>query len=293
MQGQRDLELGIQQMTEKRTGNVVMDHFLSSIREVNDALEKISKNIEDIERFHRQALTAVTLEEATRLSRLIDELVNRTNNGAQQIRRTLKSLTVETDDLKQSGEITPSDLRLRANQQNRYAKKFMAIMNKFQTMQTTYQAKYRQQLERQYLIVKPTATREELDRLTQSSSSDATSMMNQQIFAMANKAQAQKTLAEMKERHQDIVAIEKSLRELHQMFVDMAMIVEQQGETLDKIEDHISNTMEYTETAAIEMRGAVSRQRGLQKKKWILLIICIIILAVVAIVLATSIPGKS
>jgi t-SNARE complex subunit (syntaxin) len=108
---------------------------------------------------------------------------------------------------------------------------------------------------------------------------------------MANKAQAQKTLAEMKERHHDIQSIEKSIKELHQMFVDMAIIVEQQGEMIDKVEDHVSNVLEYTEHAAGEMRQAVVKQRGIQKKKWILIIICIVLLIVIGLALWLSLSG--
>jgi t-SNARE complex subunit (syntaxin) len=165
----------------------------------------------------------------------------------------------------------------------------MAVMSKFQSMQSLYQGKYRQQLERQYLIVKPQATKEELDRLTHGGSADATVLLNQQIFSMANRAQAAKQLAEMQERHHDIISIEKSIRELHQMFVDMAIIVEQQGELIDKVEDHVANTAEYTEHAAQEMRQAVIRQRGVQKKKWIILIILVILLTIIGLVIYFSI----
>lgn len=167
-----DLEMGVISSTNPT------DRFLSSIEEVKVRLEKINKSIGDIEHLHRQALNAVNMDEATRLGRLIDELVKRNNADAQFVRRTLKDLTGETESLKSTGAVTSSDLRIRATQQSRYAKKFMETMNKFQSMQTIYQGKYRQQLERQYLIVRPTANREELDRLTHSA--DATAMMNQQ-----------------------------------------------------------------------------------------------------------------
>lgn len=263
-----------------------MEAFLKTIDEIRKRMERINKAIGDIEYHHRLVLNAVNVEEATRLGRIIDELVARTNKEAQFIRRTLKELTAETETMKEAQSLSPSDIRIRSNQQARYAKKFMATMNKFQAMQTTYQAKYRQALERQYLIVKPSAGREELDRLT--TASEGTTLLNQQIFSMANRAQAQKQLAEMKERHHDIVAIERSIRELHQMFVDMAIIVEQQGELIDKVEDHVANTVEYTEHAAQEMRQAVVRQKSIQKKKWIIACICVILLAVVALVLYLS-----
>ena len=269
-----------------------MERFFSTIGDLKKRLERINKAINDIEHNHRLVLNAINVEEATRLGRVIEELVRRTNNEAQFIRGTLKGLAAETEELRGSRAASPSDLRIRLNQESRWAKKFMAAMNKFQVTQQTYQNKYRAQLERQYLIVKPQSTREELDRLTHST--DATQLLNMQIFSMANRAQAQRQLDEMRERHHDIVAIEESLRQLHQMFVDMAIIVENQGEIIDKVEEHVSGTVEYTEHAAQEMRQAVVKQRGIQKKKWILIIVCVVLLLIIGLVIWLSVwtPGS-
>lgn len=40
--------------------------------------------------------------------------------------------------------------------------------------------------------------------------------------------QARQTLADIEARHEDIIKLENSIRELHDMFMDMAMLVESQ-----------------------------------------------------------------
>ena len=40
--------------------------------------------------------------------------------------------------------------------------------------------------------------------------------------------QAKQTLADIEARHSDIIKLENSIRELHDMFMDMAMLVESQ-----------------------------------------------------------------
>lgn len=54
--------------------------------------------------------------------------------------------------------------------------------------------------------------------------------------------QIQDTVAEIQERHEAVVGLEKSLMELHQIFLDMAVLVEAQGEMLDNIEKQVSAT---------------------------------------------------
>ncbi len=41
-------------------------------------------------------------------------------------------------------------------------------------------------------------------------------------------AQAKQTLADIEARHADIIKLETSIKELHDMFMDMAMLVESQ-----------------------------------------------------------------
>lgn len=45
--------------------------------------------------------------------------------------------------------------------------------------------------------------------------------------------QARQTLADIEARHADIIKLENSIRELHDMFMDMAMLVENQVHILN------------------------------------------------------------
>jgi t-SNARE complex subunit (syntaxin) len=45
---------------------------------------------------------------------------------------------------------------------------------------------------------------------------------------MMDTAQAKQTLADIEARHADIIKLETSIKELHDMFMDMAMLVESQ-----------------------------------------------------------------
>jgi hypothetical protein len=50
------------------------------------------------------------------------------------------------------------------------------------------------------------------------------------------------TLAEIQERSRAVKDLEASLLELHQVFLDMAVLVEAQGEMLDNIEKQVGTT---------------------------------------------------
>lgn len=71
-----------------------------------------------------------------------------------------------------------------------------------------------------------------------------------QLLKSNRSGQAQSVLSQVQTRHDDIKRIEKTLLELHQLFVDMQTLVEHQGNTLTEIEDH-------AETAAGDIEKGV------------------------------------
>lgn len=56
--------------------------------------------------------------------------------------------------------------------------------------------------------------------------------------------------------------IEKSILELNQLFVEMATLVEQQGDLVNQIESHVDKAAQYTEQAAGEMKVALQHQKS-------------------------------
>ncbi|ENN79159.1 hypothetical protein YQE_04345, partial [Dendroctonus ponderosae] len=72
--------------------------------------------------------------------------------------------------------------------------------------------------------------------------------------------QAKQTLADIEARHADIIKLENSIRELHDMFMDMAMLVENQGEMIDRIEFHVEHAVDYVQTATQDTKKALRYQ---------------------------------
>jgi hypothetical protein len=54
------------------------------------------------------------------------------------------------------------------------------------------------------------------------------------------RGQILETIREIQERHDTVKEIEKNLLELHQIFLDMAVLVEAQGEQLNDIESQVT-----------------------------------------------------
>ncbi|VDM20986.1 unnamed protein product [Hydatigera taeniaeformis] len=91
---------------------------------------------------------------------------------------------------------------------------------------------------------------------------------NPQIFTqsiLADTQLARQTLSEIEARHQDIIKLEQSIKELHDMFQDLATLVDSQQETIDKIEYNVDQAKDYIETAKTDVEKAVVYQKKSRK----------------------------
>lgn len=78
-----------------------------------------------------------------------------------------------------------------------------------------------------------------------------------------------------------MIALEASIAELHQMFLDFAMLTEQQGELLDQIEQQVKNATDYIDDANANMTQAIEYQKQIRHKQCCLLTIVIVIIGII------------
>ena len=81
------------------------------------------------------------------------------------------------------------------------------------------------------------------------------------------------------------------MAELHQMFLDFALLTEKQGELLDQIEHQVKEASDYIEAGNTELVQAIELQKSIRYKQCLLAIIVLIILGIVAGVIAAKVSG--
>lgn len=72
------------------------------------------------------------------------------------------------------------------------------------------------------------------------------------------------------------------------MFLDVSLMVSQQGEYIGRVSEYVEHTAGYTTAAAETMRKTVVTKRGVQRKKWILIAILIAAIVAIAIILGVT-----
>ncbi|XP_013180569.1 PREDICTED: syntaxin-1A isoform X6 [Papilio xuthus] len=173
---------------------------------------------------------------------------------ANKVRGKLKHIEQNIEQEEHSNK-SSADLRIRKTQHSTLSRKFVEVMTEYNRTQTDYRDRCKNRILRQLEITGRATTDDELEAMLEQ---DNPAVFTQGIIMETQ--QAKQTLADIEARHADIIKLETSIRELHDMFMDMAMLVESQGEMIDRIEYHVEHAVDYVQTATQDTKKALKYQ---------------------------------
>ncbi|XP_009708121.1 PREDICTED: syntaxin-1A [Cariama cristata] len=235
---------------------------------------------EQLNRFEQQILTVSPTHPCLFFSfspetkEELEELMSDIKKTANKVRSKLKSIE-QSIEQEEGLNRSSADLRIRKTQHSTLSRKFVEVMSEYNATQTDYRERCKGRIQRQLEITGRTTTSEELEDMLESG--------NPAIFSsgiIMDSNITKQALNEIETRHSEIIKLENSIRELHDMFMDMAMLVESQGEMIDRIEYNVEHSVDYVERAVSDTKKAVKYQSKARRKK-IMIIICCVILGIV------------
>ncbi|NXO56312.1 STX3 protein, partial [Aramus guarauna] len=206
------------------------------IEETRQNIDKISENVEEAKKLYSIILSAPIPEQKTKDD--LEQLTAEIKKMANSVRNKLKSMerNIEQDEARSS-----ADLRIRKSQHSVLSRKFVDVMTKYNEAQVDFRERSKGRIQRQLEISacppphrpRPLCLR-----------GGACSHRPRPICEQA--------LSEIEGRHKDIVRLESSIKELHDMFVDIAMLVENQN--------NMDQSVGFVERAVADTKKAVKYQ---------------------------------
>lgn len=252
------------------TGNAqYMEEFFEQVEEIRGSVDIIANNVEEVKKKHSAILSNPVNDQKTKEE--LDELMAVIKRAANKVRGKLKLIENAIDHDEQGAG--NADLRIRKTQHSTLSRRFVEVMTDYNKTQTDYRERCKGRIQRQLDIAGKQVGDEDLEEMIESG--------NPGVFTqgiITDTQQAKQTLADIEARHNDIMKLESSIRELHDMFMDMAMLVESQGEMVDRIEYNVEHAKEFVDRAVADTKKAVQYQSKARRKK-----ICILVTGVILI----------
>ncbi|WVF67089.1 hypothetical protein IAT40_001834 [Kwoniella sp. CBS 6097] len=254
-------------MNPAGAGGAAGGDFWSELTTTNTLLGQLQEQIQAVRSAHQSSLTSTDPQAAAYASQLNDQARNQREECKIQIKKLYK--------------LAKGD-RAQKTQAEGVKTRFQSLLQEHQVIEKEFRGKVKARAERQYRIVNPQATEEEVRQVTES---DNPQVFTQALLNSNRYGAAKSAYREVQERHAEIQKIEKTLTELAQMFSEMAMLVEQQDETIVNVETQAQGVDNDIKQGYEQTSKAVEHAKKARRKKWICFFIFLAIIAILALVL--------
>lgn len=255
--------------------------ILNECRAIDHGIDDIERKLESLKMLQQRALDDPDASATSSTNRQLDDLSAEIMTGYRGLLQRIKTLKAmpESGSPKNAPQLGKVDRRLKAT------------VNMHQNVESTFRKRTQEQMARQYKIVRPEASDEEVREAVEDTRS-------QQIFSQAmlqsdRRGQATSALNAVEGRHQAIQKIERQIIELAQLFQDMEELVVAQEDMVVDIEQKGEDVAEHMDKGTQEIGTAIKTARSRNKKKWICLGIAVaIIIIIVIVVVITQLVNK-
>ncbi|KAL3936266.1 MAG: hypothetical protein SGARI_002630 [Bacillariaceae sp.] len=268
---------------EGDSGGSMMKAFFRRMETIQSNIEIVKKATKTINKLREEVLTSVSIDREKKTSAKLQKLVMNTNKMIKVNIALLQQLKDDTTAMvkpKQT-ETEKQEIAVRKNVVAACSQQLKDEATLYRQAQEEYKHDIESKMKRQIKIADPTITNDALDSIMIASSGDDVDAFLQQKV-LQNKAGAnseiQTAYHRVKTKCEDLFALETSVRQLHQMFLDLALLTELQGETLDKIEFHVQQGADTVEAANEDLAGAIEYQKKVRKKQAFLILIGAIVI---------------
>lgn len=268
----------------QRTGEMTV--FFSHVEYLQTTIYSIGQAAGRIDALNEQYRMATTASRETEISSELEPVLARTNSDARRSKEILGLLREDNSRAAAVlGNNAAGDLRIRENLVNTLTRRFVAHIKLYQNAQKNYRADIKDKVRRQVQAVQPEATEEQIDAVMQPGGEGVEGLIRKTMLTGVADP-IKNAYSNVAERYNDVLTLEASVAELHQMFLDFALLVEHQGEMLDQIEHQVKKSTDYVYQGNANLLSSIEIQKRTRSKQCKIIII---IAAIVGIVVSINI----
>ncbi|XP_071692241.1 syntaxin-112-like [Rutidosis leptorrhynchoides] len=260
---ERDIELGFQEPKMSPSDVTHLSIFFQEVDAIKSTMEEITQLLLDLQTLNEEIKSAHSAKIIRGLRDQMESDMIAVLRKANVVRARLECLESSTT----HKENTAVE-RARVSVTNGLIVKLKKMMNDFQELRNKIVSDHEEYLKRRFYNETGEYPKEGLIE---------TMVSGKQELVMENK-----------EMHEAVMDIKRSLNKLHQVFLDMAVLIETQGEKLDDIEDKVAKAASFVSGGTNSMFYA-KQMKDKQRNHWV----CLVSIVVVIICLVCIIAGLS
>eukprot|EP01017_Pseudomicrothorax_dubius_P013049 TRINITY_DN15615_c0_g1_i2.p1 TRINITY_DN15615_c0_g1~~TRINITY_DN15615_c0_g1_i2.p1 ORF type:complete len:314 (+),score=82.63 TRINITY_DN15615_c0_g1_i2:80-1021(+) len=271
-------------MKETDRGESFMPDFMSRTRDVQSYLEAIRSNNQEMLNLKERHRACTLPEQEKRISQQLKQLIDANGETCTAAKDVLEFISEEVEQAKKIAPGEP-ETRMKINTHTALMTKFRELLKETQTVQIDTKSSIKQKIVRQARLIDENLTDRQIEEICQDPEG-ASRLVASKMFGQGH-TRLQNAVSDIQDKYRDIQRLEASVAVVHQMFVDLALLVHAQGEALDNIELNIDQAHNYVNKGERKLQEAKEYHQSSRKKLCCLAVIGIIVLVAIVVPIAS------
>lgn len=262
-----------------------MKLFFKEVEEVKRNISSISDATHRISELGSEQEFATEQKEEKRCAGEIEKKLTEVNRLAAETKTTLEGLKKKHGEkTAQQTQKDPED-RICENLLATLTRKFVDVIKDYQNIQLKYKTGIQKKSKRLIKAAQPEIEDGEIDKYLHDGGDI------REVILMNKSEEIRSAFNNASEKYQGVLKIEKNMKELHEMFVELAMYVEDQSELLELIETQVMSAQDHIDVAIEETAKASKYALSARKKQACCCMLVLIVLVVIIVILVLQSNG--
>nr|XP_004540178.2 syntaxin-11 [Maylandia zebra]XP_004540179.2 syntaxin-11 [Maylandia zebra] len=230
-------------------GEDMMDGIYKDAQAMRKEIQLLRMDVKRLGKQNTRFLTSV--RRISSIKRDSNALGRDIKARGESIYKKLEKMGKLSKELEEDHGVTSALARMVRSQYVSLTSAFHSAMSEYNEAEMAQRENCKTRIQRQAEIMGKEVTREQIDEMTE------TGKWN--VFSdnlLLEGRTARSALNEIENRHKELLELEGRIRDIHDLFFQMAMLVEQQGCMLDNIEANVGATEDYVAKASAQIKQA-------------------------------------
>ncbi|XP_021519352.1 syntaxin-19 [Meriones unguiculatus] len=226
------------------------------LHEVQKLQENINSFVDDVQRFGQQQKSLVASMRRFSLLKRDSTIAKEIKTQAEHINRALGELVKEVKKSEVENGLSSVVTRILQSQYASMFRHFQQTMFLYNDTIALKQEKCKTFIVRQLEVAGKEVSEEEVDDMLHHGKWE---VFNESLLTETSITKAQ--LSEIEQRHKELVNLENQVKDLRDLFIQISLLVEEQGESINNIEVMVNSTKDYVSNTKEKFGLAVKYKR--------------------------------
>ncbi|XP_027706534.1 syntaxin-11 isoform X1 [Vombatus ursinus] len=234
------------------------DYILESLyRDIRDIQTENHLLTVDVKRLGKQNVRFLTsMRRLSSIKRDTNSIAKDIKTRGEAIHKKLQSMKTLSDVAEQKHGANSAMARISKAQYNALTRAFQEAMHDYNEAEMNQRENCKIRIQRQLEIMGKEVSGAQIEEMCEQGKWD---VFSENLLADVKGARS--ALNEIESRHKELVKLESRIREVHELFFQMALLVEEQGDTLDVIELNVEKIQNYVGEAKAHVKKAVEYKK--------------------------------